>query len=168
MAGFPNKITRNDIGPTFENEVKVANPKREFDANTLNLMAWQLAGMNGTALRGLVVATLNVVSLLVTVNAQWFAWDPNQALPNMAFTRTSTGSFTWSLPDGGLGVGVYNDKDNNPVSVSLLAAMPTLQGSNPAMATGFVNLDGKTGGMFVFLLATAGLTDPATFVMSFI
>lgn len=51
--GFPNIPTRTAFGPTFENKHPIANPARQLDAGTMNLVAWQVAGASRTVPRAM-------------------------------------------------------------------------------------------------------------------
>ena len=163
MAGYPRKITRQNLGPTYRDAVKPTNPESEFSAGTLNLMAWQLAGMNGPSARAFFYVTISG-TVLTTAN-QWMAWDPNQSLSAMAWVRTGAGVYTWSLPNGGLGVGIYPDADGSSVSAGLLAALGSVQGTTNLNLVSDVNLDGVSGTVNVYNASTGAAADPAAFCL---
>ncbi len=158
---WPNKITRATLGPTYENASKITNPKRNLDATILNKLAWQVAGMNGPAARGSVRCTLS--GTVVTVTHQWFAWDPDQALVKMAFTRSSAGVFTWDLP----GTGIYADANGTLVAANLIGASPIVQGTTNLQAVADVDGDGNSGTLNIFDADAGTASDAAKWLMFF-
>ena len=161
MSGFPNKITRQNLGPVYADAVKPTNPESELTAATFNLVAWQVAGMNGPASRAFFYVTISG-SVLTTAN-QWMAWDPNQVLPIMTWVRSSAGVYTWALPNGGSGVGIYPDANGALVAVGLLAALGAVQGTTNLNLVADVNPDGKTGTVNVFNASSGAAADPTAF-----
>lgn len=161
MSGYPNKITRSDLGPVYEDAVKPANPKTELTAGTFNLMAWQLAGLNGQAAR--VFSYCKIAASVLTQQTQALAWDPNQALPNIQWTRVGLGSYTWTLPNGGLGVGIYPDANGQSVGAGLLVCKVAPQGTADITGVGAVNPDGVSGTVNCFIAGSAG--DPPGFAI---
>ncbi len=155
MAGYPSKIIRDSLGPTFENEVKPTNPKREADANSYNLLCWQVAGMNGPAPRGFCYCT--IAAGVITVQKQWFAWDPNHALANMSWVYTSAGVYTWALPLSG----IFPDMNGTPTTAGLVLALVIPQGTTGLIGIGAVNMDGVSGTANCFTIA--GAADPVSF-----
>jgi hypothetical protein len=162
MSGWPQKITRAALGPIYENASKVTNPKKNLDAGILNLLAWQVAGLNGTAPRGLVRCTLS--GTVVTVTHQWFAWDPDGALAKMAWTRSSTGVFTWTLP----GTGSYADANGISVPAGLIGCSPIYQGTANNQLVADVNVDGISGTMNAYDADAGGAVDPAKWLAYFV
>jgi hypothetical protein len=156
--GYPAKITRTSLGPTYVNTGKIGDPKKAADADAFNLLCWQTAGMNGSAARGLLLITGGGASSPAIAN-QWFAWDPNQALAPTTIVRLSTGTYTWSLPNAGFGVGIYPDMNGVNTSVGLFAALPSVQGTGSAgtvaSAIAAVSAGGVTGTINSFNLAGA-------------
>ncbi len=161
MSGYPNKITRQNLGPIYADAVKATNPTTELTASTFNLMAWQLAGMNGPAARAFFYVTISGITL--TTANQWMVWDPNQALPLMVFTRSSAGVYTWALPNGGLGVGIYADANGTPVTAGLLCALGAVQGTTNLNLVGDVSPDGVTGTINCYTASTGAAVDPTAF-----
>ncbi len=161
MPGWPNKITRASLGPTYENASKITNNKRQLEAGILNTLTWQVAGMNGPAARGFVRCTLSGTD--VTVTHQWFAWDPDQALVKMTFTRSSAGVFTWALP----GTGIYNDVNGTPVAANLIGALPVIQGTTNLQAVADVDGDGNSGTLNIFDADAGTASDASKWLMFF-
>ena len=79
MPGFPNRITRSSLGPSYQNAAKLGNPKQEADASVFNLLCWQAAGMNLVVPKGIVVG-LDDGNGNLSVVQQGFVWDPDQQL----------------------------------------------------------------------------------------
>lgn len=160
-AGYPNKITRAALGPTYENLAKVTNPKKQLDATAVNLLLWQTAGLNGPAAKGLVYCSL--AGTIVTVNRQWFSWDADGALAKMQFTRTGTGVFTWALP----GSGSYPDVTGTSIAADLFATIPFLQGTTNDRASAAVNSNGISGTLNVFDADSGAALDPTNWLQLF-
>ncbi len=158
---WPRKITRATLGPTYENASKITNPKKQLEAGILNKLAWQVAGMNGPAARGLVRCTLS--GTVVTVTHQWFAWDPDQALIKMEFTRGSAGVFTWVLPSSG----VYADANGEMVPAELIGAVPVVQGTTNLQAVADVDSDGNSGTLNIFDADAGSASDASKWLMFF-
>ncbi len=161
MSGYPNKITRQNLGPIYVDAVKPTNPTSELTAATFNLMAWQVAGMNGPAARAFFYVTISGTTL--TTANQWMVWDPNQALPLMMFTRSSAGVYTWALPNGGFGVGIYPDATGASVTAGLLCALGAVQGTTNLNLVADVNLDGVTGTINCYNASSGAAADPTAF-----
>lgn len=159
MAGYPNKITRANLGPVYEDAVKPRNPKTELSAGPFNLMCWQLAGMNGQVAR--VQAYNTIAGGVLTRAAQSLAWDPEQSLPRMAWVRSGAGVYTWTLPNGGSGVGIYPDANGALISAALTWCRVTPQGATNLTAVGAVNPDGVSGTVNCF--AAGAAADPVGF-----
>lgn len=147
MPGYPNKITRAALGPTYQNATKIGNPKEEIDASVFNLMAWQVAGLSGTAPRAVIIGRANVST--PDFLKQWLAWDPNGTLGPTIFTRTGVGAYTWALP----GTGTYSDMNGNAVAVNVefaFAFVMTDANRNMVASTTVDSGGGYTGTMNCF------------------
>lgn len=145
MPGYPNKIIRTSLGPTYENANKVANPKQEIDAAVFNLMAWQVAGMNGCVPRGVIIGQADNAS--ISLLKQWFAWDPNGALGPTALTRTGVGAYTWQLP----GSGSYPDMNGGLVAAQIEFAFVNCHAGTARYMTADVDNNGRQGTMYCWL-----------------
>jgi hypothetical protein len=161
MSGWPLKLTRAALGPLYENVSKIVNPKKQLDAAIINPLMWQVAGMNGTAARGLVRCTM--AGTVVTVTHQWFAWDPDQSLVKMTFTRSSAGVWTWALP----GTGAYPDANSVSRPADLIGAVPFFQGITNVQMVADVNVDGYTGVLRAFDADAGTAIDATKWLMSF-
>lgn len=159
MSGYPLKITRAALGPTYENVSKITNPKKQLDAAKLNLLLWQLAGVQGASARGLVRVTLAATTF--TVTHQWLAWDADGALAKMTFTHVGTGDYTWTLPNSGL----FDDANGTSTAADLIGAVPLVQGTANRVAVGDVNVNGYSGTMKGFVADTAAAADISKFLM---
>jgi hypothetical protein len=149
MAGYPNKISRTALGPTYENSNKVSNPKQELDAATLNLMAWQVAGMNGCVPRAVIIGQADNAQAVVL--KQWLSWDPDGALALTVVTRTGTGAYIWALP----GSGTYPDMHGNSVVFQADFVFAFALGSTGRNIQCDLDTDGNSGTMYCFLNGVA-------------
>lgn len=122
MPGFPNRIARSSFGPTLKDKWPVVNPEHDVGAAPLNLLFWQVAGMNAAAARGLIQVQVNEGTGAVDTLYQGFAWDPNGTLPKIAWTRSAAGVYTYALPQA-----EYEDEQGNLVTVELLGGQPMPQ-----------------------------------------
>ena len=84
MSGFPNRPKRTDLGPTYENERPVTNPKREIGFNIFNLDFWQLSGLGRVAPLAVLIADVSEPSPVITY--QGLAFDPNNALGSISIS----------------------------------------------------------------------------------
>lgn len=161
MSGYPNKITRQNLGPVYADAVKPTNPETELTAATVNLMAWQVAGMNGPAAKAFFYVTISGTTLATV--SQWMAWDPNQSLPAMAWVRSGAGVYTWELPDGGAGVGIYPDANDEEFTAGLLCLIGAVQGTTNLNLVGDVDPDGVSGTLNCFNASSGAAADPTAF-----
>lgn len=159
MAGYPNKFTRSAF-PTMENVGKIRNPNRDVDAAWLNLMFWQLAGINGLVPRGFQLCT--IAAGVLTKGRKWLAWDPNGALSASAFdvVRTGSGVFTWSLSSSS-----FADKDGVSIAVASDWAIAIPMGTANINMIADVNANGYQGTINAFTANTGAAVDPAKFVL---
>lgn len=141
MPGYPNKITRAALGPTYVNSTKIGNPAEEIDAAVFNLMAWQMAGLNLVAPRAVIIGQAeNGQPILYK---QWLSWDPNGALANTQFTRTGTGVYTWALP----GSGTYADMNGNLVVFQADYVDVSVMGATNRNVIADLDSDGNSGSL---------------------
>lgn len=159
MPGWPNKISRASLGPTYQNAAKVGKPSEEADAAVFNLMCWQMAGMNLVSARAVIIGQSDGTT--VSLVRQYFAWDPDSALSPCSLTRTGTGAYTWALPNSG----VYTDMNGNSVTFSgefVWAA--TLSSGTGRNCTADFNSDNHSGTMNCWLAgAAADIGSPGLF-----
>ena len=154
MAGYPNFISRDSLGPTYVNAGKIGKVDEEADAGIFNLLCWQTAGMNGVVPRGIVIGQDDGSGNL-SVLRQAYAWDVNNALAPMVFTPGGAGSWSWVLP----GTGAYPDMNGVSTAANLLAAEAVPQGTSARIMIAEVNVDGKSGTMRCYVSNTAVLTN---------
>jgi hypothetical protein len=107
-AGYPARVTRSDFGPQHVDEYPVENPETQRPASSGNLMAWQVAGMNGIVPRVSLEATWNGSSF--DVQHQREAWNPENDVAHPALARVSAGRYTYTL------LASYLDADGNTVA----------------------------------------------------
>jgi hypothetical protein len=139
MPGYPNKITRSALGPTYQNATKIGNPKEEIDATIFNLMCWQVSGMNGTTPRAVIIGQADNATIQFV--KQFLSWDPNGALGPTTFARTGTGAYTWALP----GTGTYSDMNGNAVAFAADFVMAFALGSTGRYLIADLDTDGNSG-----------------------
>lgn len=111
MAGFPGLLRRLSFGPIRKDRNKIKNPEEEVSAAQMNLLFWQVAGMNGLVPKAFF--TIESISS-IEVGRKWLAWDPDNLLPNSVITvgTTGTGQYSWAF-----GASSYADKDGQLVPI---------------------------------------------------
>lgn len=139
MPGYPNKITRNSLGPTYVNAGKLGKVDEEADAGVFNLMCWQVSGMSGCCPRAVIIGQADNAS--ISFIKQWFAWDPNGNLGQTTFGRTSAGVYTWALP----GSGTYGDMNGNPTVFQADFAYVLVMGNSDRNVIAALNSDNISG-----------------------
>lgn len=165
MPGWPNKISRRSLGPTYQNAAKVNSPKEEADAAVFNLMCWQMAGMNGVVPLGIVIGQDDGSGNLTTLS-QSFVWDPDGLLVPMVFTTVGPGSWTWALP----GSGTYPDMNGASVPVQLKMADPQPGIDVFRNMSAVVDANGIEGSLYCFDAAGAPINIdvvPRNFLIRF-
>jgi hypothetical protein len=110
MAGFPGVLRRLGFGPIRKNRSKIKKPDEEVSAEQINLLFWQVAGMNG------LVPKAFFVTDGATVTRKWLAWDPDGLLPNSAITigHPGVGQYTFAF-----GSNQYADANGSLVALGL-------------------------------------------------
>lgn len=96
MAGFPNRIARSSLGPKLRDKWPVVDPETDIGEATLNLLFFQTSGMNTVSPRILLSVEADAGGAETVY--QGIAWDPDNALPKITWTRVGTGVFSMSLP----------------------------------------------------------------------
>jgi len=167
MPGFPARIARSSLGPTLQNRYPIKDPRFDIGEEAFNLAWWQIAGMNAVSPRGFLVVD-GLTDAGVSVNPpvttyQAFAWDPENAMPKIQWTRSGTGIYTFSLPDT-----QYPDEQGNLITVEFLGGVAFAQclssgttGSN--MLSAF-NKTGVRSGRVRFV-TTGGVDNDADFIL---
>jgi hypothetical protein len=155
MGGFPGRPSRNEFGPTYEDEFPVENPKRELGQEVMNLNMWQLAGAGLVSPK--VVITATVSGSTVTVTNQLLAWDPKQLLSNIAIAYNSTGNYTPTFAS------TYPDEKGNAVATGLIGG--TMLPNSAANINGVVNLTSGYEGVLYLFDADAGTPIDADFTL---
>lgn len=121
--GFPNIPSRTAFGPTFENKHPIANPARQIDAATMNLLAWQVAGASRTVPRAMAYlhGTSGASGPVLGYHAEsWNTYGTGMATgatgtpPALSATRVSTGNYRLtyrqSVPDEAGATGIFGPK----------------------------------------------------------
>jgi hypothetical protein len=148
-GGYPNKIARTSLGPTYVNANKIANPQQEIDANILNLMCWQVSGMNGCTPRAIIIGQAD--NTQAQFLKQWLSWDPDGLLGPSTITRTGTGAYIWALP----GTGTYPDMNGNAVVFQADFVFAFALGSTGRNLQCDLDTDGNSGTMYCFLTGSS-------------
>jgi len=96
MSSFPTRTGRTAFGPTFENESPVRNPAKEISADTINLLAWNNAGLCQVTPKG--VLRVTVAATVPTAQYESYVWNPNgsTSVATLAFESTGVYSFLFS------------------------------------------------------------------------
>lgn len=159
MAGFPGILTRLGLGPIFKNRSKIRNPETSFSAEQMNLLLWQVAGMNGLTPRAMFICTVS--GTIVTPIFKWLSWDPNGllAMSEITFGYTSTGSYTWSFSSSS-----YPDQNNDPVPLAFQFANAKA-GAAARTMIGTVNGDGKSGTALGYDVAGGAAANVSKFAL---
>jgi hypothetical protein len=154
MSGYPARVARSNFGPQYVDKYPPANPEQEFASKELNLLCWQVAGVNAAAPRGMV--SVDASSTAATALAQGFAWDPDQELPLLTFTRTGLGTYEFTLPSS-----TYADAEGNLVAVSIVGgqAIPQqLSGSNMVIGV-YERISNISGRVHMYSIQGAAKVD---------
>lgn len=147
--GFPTRVSRQAMGPTYKNRYRVRDNEREIGEGIFNLLFWQTSGMNVVC--DLAWATLQANGALVAAGE---AWDP-KALVNPTPGHPATGTYTLTYP------ATAADETGELVPVSFHAAIPVPQTDLDLRATAKVTGTVVT----VYVRDAAGtLTDCAVYV----
>lgn len=112
MGGFPGRISRADLGPTYRNLFQVENPEYEPSADLFNLICWQVAGASKTAPK--VVAVGSVSGGVVTTEQCMFAFDPEGEQSPISFTYAAKGQYGFNL------LSQYPDESETDVPLGLV------------------------------------------------
>lgn len=91
MSGFPARIQRSDLGPTFVDAYPVENPETDIGARAFNAAFHQVAGMNLVSPRAIVVAEYSGGALSIQYQAE--AWNPNSDQAHPVLSRNGTGLY---------------------------------------------------------------------------
>lgn len=116
--GYPRRFTRPALGPHFRNTAPVDNPETELDAQALNAMAHQIAGINlAVATRATIIAEWTGSDF--TVRHAEEAWNARQSQDRPLLARSGVGAY--SLTFGA----TYLDEDDTERATSIVAARCT-------------------------------------------
>ena len=86
MSGFPARIQRSDLGPSFVDAYPVENPETDIGARAFNAAFHQVAGMNLVSPRAIVVAEYSGGSL--SKAARNIDWGCSTPLSSRSWLRT--------------------------------------------------------------------------------
>jgi hypothetical protein len=114
-GGFPTRPTRDSFGPTYEQARPADDPSQELEADPLNLLCHQSAGIGLIAPRAIIVAEYTGGQWVYTYRAE--AWNPKSAQAHPEITRDGAGDYHVDFASS------YLDKDGNEVTTQLLGAL---------------------------------------------
>lgn len=121
MPGFPNRISRDSLGPSdLIDTWPVTDPRKAIPAATYKLAWWQLAGASLVVARAVVGVTMSGTNPVTTYQA--LAFDPNGTLPLLNWTRTGVGVYTYSFPQS-----EYPDEQGNLVTLAFAGGRADVQ-----------------------------------------
>lgn len=146
MSGFPNTPTRVAFGPEMENEFPPTNPKRDLEANSINLTFWQTAGAGRVLPKALIIYDLVADSILF----QALAFDPRGELSNIAHTKNGTGDVTFTFAS------TYKDQNGNDANFTPKAATADVQ-SSTAGDNGNASVSAQTVNVLVFNVSAVAI-----------
>ena len=127
--GFPTRVSRNAIGPTFAERYGVSDPTKEVGKDFFNLASWQLAGAG--LMVPLVWALMHWDGAAMVLDGSAEAWDPNGAyLPTLA--RTSAGIYVVTY------AATYPDETGTPRAPGLTWCQVISQGATIAPGQGTI------------------------------
>lgn len=155
MSGFPNKPSRTDFGPEYENEFPVRNPKREMGEDIVNLLMWQVAGAGVVAPKAVLVVSHS--GSTVTTTHQLLAFDPNSSVSPIPWVDAGTGQYAFTFADK------YPDQNGNDQNLDLKAGIAFAQGSSPRL--GSVDLTSGYEGEVFFETDAGAAVDVDEFIV---
>jgi len=117
--GFPSRIPRSSLGPTYQQKYPVNDSTKELSAQIANLFMWQLAGCNLTV--PMAWAEIEVdAGDVSTLGQSAEAWDTVGAIVPV-LTHPGVGRFTLTYATS------YPDDSGNPIAIGLRGATPCVQ-----------------------------------------
>ncbi|AUX31917.1 MULTISPECIES: hypothetical protein [Sorangium] len=123
MAGWPTRISRSALGPTYTNQRPVARPDQQVGAKVLNLDFWTVAGLAGVGPQAFAVVNGGAGSFIAR-NETWNA-SGTAAIP--AATRTGAGNYTITYPATVL------DETGQSVAINLYGALVVPQTTSASL-----------------------------------
>ena len=111
--GFPNRITRADLGPPHVNEHPVEHPETEVGAEVVEPLLHQVVGANLVLPRAVVAANWNGADF--DYEHQQEAWNPDNAQVRPVLDRSGTGVYTWTFAS------TYKDETGEDIATLIRA-----------------------------------------------
>lgn len=120
MSGYPQRLVRDQLGPSMDETVPVTNPEQQVGGRQFNLEWQQLAGLNLAMItRAVIVADWNGSDFDVSYQEE--AWNAKHAQSHPVLARAGTGDYTYTF------AATYDDQDGNAISTVLLAPRASAQ-----------------------------------------
>jgi len=156
MSGFPNRPSRANFGPTFQDERPVTNPEKEVSAGQVNLLFWQVAGMGLVAPKAVITCTVS--GGVVTNVTQALAFDPKGEVSKISFAYAEAGRYTFAFSQQ------YADQLEVDRDLALVGGI-VMPMNQSAAGVGVVQLDNGYSGTVRLFNMSGTLTDPSAFVL---
>ncbi|WP_437759476.1 hypothetical protein [Sorangium sp. So ce1389] len=112
MAGWPTRISRSALGPTYKNQRPVVRPDQQVGANVINLDFWTVAGMAGVCPQAFAVVNGGTGAFI----ARNETWNASGTAATPTTTRNAAGSYTITYPASVL------DESGQTVAINLYGA----------------------------------------------
>lgn len=111
MSGFPARVLRSFFGPKFFNDRPVERPDHEFGAEKMEILCWQVAGMNLCADRVCLEASWDGSNFQISHQTE--AWNAKNEQSHPTLARSEAGKYTYTFAD------TYLDGEGNDVAINL-------------------------------------------------
>lgn len=92
---FPGRVLRRVFGPKYRDARPVENPETEFSAQKMEVLLWQVSGMNLVVPRASVFAEWDGTRFVIAHRAE--AWNVNGDQPAPLLERTGAGEYTYAF-----------------------------------------------------------------------
>jgi hypothetical protein len=126
MSGFPNRIVRSNLGPTYRDRNAVENPEVELGADYANLLLHQAVGVQLISPVADLIASWTGAVFVVAKREEAWNVDHSQAHPVLA--RTGAGVYTYQFAAS------YLDMDGESVITALADARLTARSTTAGYA----------------------------------
>lgn len=150
-AGFPNRPSRSDFGPTYKNARPTRDPEKNATAETFNLLSFQAAGASGMCPLAWLCGDIVLGDVQLGAHAE--SWNPEGNLTGAyeppSLIRMSTGVYEFEYASQ-----VPNDEQNEEVLVPLVFkfGVPVVRGSTKGL--GFCNMTSAVAGTITIVSVT--------------
>ncbi len=117
MSGYPSRIVRSVLGPTFKDVRPVEHPEREISAESGNLLCNIATAANLIQPRASLVAIWSGSAFAILHQEE--AWNVDHAQTHPQLERSSAGVYSYTFASS------YKDKDGVDVPTTLVSARVT-------------------------------------------